>query len=179
MLIDAARWMREGILREGIVDSGWLFCFVHYDVDTVDTTCPRVQLTYDRPGEHLNYPVFLETTQPQLGGLRWWFQCPLCRRRVQKLFLPRGARRFACRHCHQLSYASRNESPYGRAIARAFRIRLRLGGTDSLLDPFPAKPKGMKWKTYDRLQEQYDRYNNASLYFLAQRFHLDLSATNS
>ena len=68
--IDAAKWMREGILPEGVVHSGWQWGFIHYEVHSADVE-PRVQLTYDRSGQHLEYSVFLETTQPQFGGLRW------------------------------------------------------------------------------------------------------------
>jgi hypothetical protein len=53
-------------------------------------------------------------TEPNLGGLRWWFRCPiprpdthLCSRRVRVLYKPLGERLFACRHCHDLSYKSR------------------------------------------------------------------------
>src|SRR5450631_2046225 len=75
--IDSAKWMRQGILRGRIVHSGWQWGFIHYEVNTTDVTRPRVQLTYDRSGQHLDYSVSLETTQPQFGGLRWWFQCPV------------------------------------------------------------------------------------------------------
>jgi hypothetical protein len=142
--------------------------FVRYRVDTWESAHPRVQLTYDRYAEHLDYPVFLETSLSQFGGLRWWFQCPLCRRRVQKLFLPPRASRFACRHCHNLSYATRNQSPKDRCMEAARCIRLRLGGSASLLDAFPDKPKRMWWRTYQRLWERYERYDHASLLLLME-----------
>jgi len=61
-----------------------------------------------------DYTVRLVTTPCHLGGMRWWFICPLmkhgvaCGRRVRKLYL-RG-RYFACRHCHNLTYRSSQES---------------------------------------------------------------------
>ncbi|MBY0460486.1 MAG: hypothetical protein K2V38_24490 [Gemmataceae bacterium] len=66
------------------------------------------------PPEAFDYPVRLVTTSCHLGGVRWWFVCPLtangaaCRRRVRKLYL--SGRYFGCRHCHQLAYRSSQES---------------------------------------------------------------------
>lgn len=46
-------------------------------------------------------------------GKRFYFKCPglddPCGRRVGKLFLPPGERRFACRACHNLTYRSCKE----------------------------------------------------------------------
>jgi hypothetical protein len=33
---------------------------------------------------------------------------------------------------------------------------MRLGGSGSLDEPFPMKPKGMHWKTYRRLETRSD-----------------------
>jgi len=66
-----------------------------------------------RDSEELDYPITVESTRPHFGGLRYWFRCPIlvdgkmpCWRRVGKLHLPRGARRFGCRQCHGLTYES-------------------------------------------------------------------------
>src|ERR1700722_18898824 len=110
----------------------------------MDMARPVVDLSYTLAERgRFEYPVFLHTTQPHFGGLRWWFGCPLCGRRVQKLYRPESAGRFGCRNCHDLSYTSRSKSPLDRSLERARRIRARLGGTDSPFDPFPTKPKGM------------------------------------
>jgi hypothetical protein len=47
----------------------------------------------------------LLTTQPNLGGQRFWFQCE-CGRRVGRLYLPGGQRVFRCRQCYDLTYES-------------------------------------------------------------------------
>ena len=58
----------------------------------------------------------LQTTDPQFGGVRWWFTCPLvargrpCEHRVGKLYLPPGGLYFGCRHCYDLTYTSCQES---------------------------------------------------------------------
>jgi hypothetical protein len=159
--IDSAQWTRAGILHDGCICSGQQ-SFIRYDVNTADGMHSYVNLTYDlRSGEHLDYLVFLETTQPHYGGLKWWFKCPLvrngqpCKRRVQKLFLPPRGSRFGCRHCYNLSYASRSHSSLDRSREKARRIQLRLGGSASLFDPFPPKPRGMWWKSYQRLRYQF------------------------
>jgi len=149
-VLDAARWQREGILEEGCLSERAPLFGVAYHVDATDMSCPHVHLVYMIERQRFEYPVDLQTTRPHLGGLRWWFVCPLCQGRAQKLFLPPDADRFGCRTCHKLSYASSSERPFDRYIARARKIQLRLGGSASLLDPFPAKPKGMWWRTYRR-----------------------------
>jgi hypothetical protein len=56
--------------------------------------------------------IQLVSTIPHFGGVRWWFICPLsvkgvsCRRRVRKLYRPRGATYFGCRTCYNLTYKS-------------------------------------------------------------------------
>jgi hypothetical protein len=96
----------------------------------------------------------------RFGGERPWFLCSVtsggvyCGRRVTKLY---GAGRlFACRHCYRLAYASQQESVHLRGLCKAQKIRMQLGGSASMLDPFPEKPKGMHWGTYDRLHIAHD-----------------------
>ena len=49
----------------------------------------------------------LTTTTPRFGGLRYWFLCPRCGRRVGKLY---HVERWGCRHCHNLAYQSQRRS---------------------------------------------------------------------
>ena len=51
----------------------------------------------------------LEYTECNYGGRRYWFTCD-CMRRVGKLYINKGY--LACRHCHNLTYQSRNASHY-------------------------------------------------------------------
>jgi len=127
---------------------------------STDITGPHVRLAYSftQTGEHLDYRVELVPTWPHFGGPRWWFTCPAtvegraCRRRVRKLYLPPGGKYYACRQCWQLSYTSQREDDMNRALSKAQAIRERLGGSASMSKPFPAKPKGMWWRTYRRLR---------------------------
>lgn len=75
--------------------------------------------------ESLDYQILLATTQCNLGGIRWWFICPIvkhgepCKRRCRILYLPYGSRYFGCRECHELTYTSRQNhrsKPYENFI---------------------------------------------------------------
>lgn len=67
---------------------------------------------------HCKYMVGLTTTPCNYGedSIRYWFLCPLshkdklCGKRVGTLYRPPGELYFGCRHCYNLSYASRNVS---------------------------------------------------------------------
>ena len=120
--------MREEILRADVHQrGGWGWrdsrtgaqtSSLTYEVNTLDVTDPWLRLSYTltRSGEQADYHVRLTTTRPRFGGLRWWFLCPLslngrtCGRRVAKLYLPPRDRYFGCRHCHDLTYTSCQES---------------------------------------------------------------------
>jgi hypothetical protein len=128
--LDANRWMREGILKEGVSRYGsweWIYrggkgFTVHYEVKTLDPAQYFVRLSYSwvwtatKQQESVAYYVHLTTTRPRFGGLRWWFICSLlvnglaCSRRVGKLYLPPSECYFGCRHCYDLSYTSCQES---------------------------------------------------------------------
>ena len=51
-----------------------------------------------------------------------------------------------------LAYASQQESPRSRVISRSRKIRMRLGGSPDVLQPFPKRPRGMHQRTYMRLR---------------------------
>ena len=40
---------------------------------------------------------------------------------------------------------------------------MKLGGSGSMAEPFPAKPKGMHWRTYDRLLLAAEQANALSI----------------
>jgi hypothetical protein len=92
----------------------------------------------------------------RFGGARPFFVCPgvvngiACGRRVAKIY---GAGKyFLCRHCYRLGYASQREDRYDRALRRADKIRMRLGGKPGTAWVFPDRPKGMHRHTYESLQ---------------------------
>ena len=76
---------------------------------------PYVKITYslsdcEGGGTPFDSKVDLVTTPCNFGGVRYWFACPTCGRRVGGLYLAPGSRRFMCRSCGNLTYRSRNRS---------------------------------------------------------------------
>jgi hypothetical protein len=71
-------------------------------------------------------------------------------------FAPNGSL-WRCRHCHDLTYATRQAAPLYRLILKAQKIRERLEGNLGVLDDFPPKPKGMHWRRYQRLRQTHDQ----------------------
>jgi hypothetical protein len=65
-------------------------------------------------------------------------------------------RLFACRHCYRLDYASQQESAHQRGLGKSQKIRMRLGGSPNMLEKFPDKPKGMRWRIYERWRRVHD-----------------------
>ena len=88
-----------------------------------------------------------------LRRLRWWFVCPHLNRRVRKLYLPLGGRHFWSRRAYELAYVSQRETKFDRALRRARKLRLSLGG-DPADDEYPEKPPRMRWATYNRLLDK-------------------------
>lgn len=70
--------------------------------------------TYDEAsGEHVcrvgrTLRIVMLTTDPNLGGVRWWFACPACGARCGALYSPRSLAKMdlRCRACWGLTYRS-------------------------------------------------------------------------
>jgi len=157
--LDIRRLQSDGVLQPGCISAA------PFPVDGAEAASielrsepDRVWLTYIlRRGpdcwQSPNFPVTVERTPCHYGGSRPWFRCPLngCGRRVAILYA--GAV-FACRHCYRLGYPSQREALHARALRRTRAIRVKLGGSPSFSQPFPAKPKGMHRRTYRRLRSK-------------------------
>jgi hypothetical protein len=166
--IDVRRWQRDGFLMPGRAfhwqwtrhgeTAAWI---------SVRTEADRVTLSYrhGRDGGEWKteeYPVRLDWTACTYGGQRPWFLCPApaCGRRVAMLY---GGAAFACRQCHRLAYRSQRETFQDRAARRADKIRARLGWDQGILNDAGGKPKGMCWRTFGRLCNQYAALVGVSL----------------
>lgn len=109
--------------------------------------------------------IFYDWTKQRLGGRRRWFQCPGCGRRCGKLY--ERALLFRCRRCLGLAYQSQRERAEWRSLYRAQQIRVRLGGSANLTQPFPDKPKGMHYATYEALWVEARRHEQRGLTLLS------------
>jgi hypothetical protein len=129
-------------------------------------------LTFTREGIRIAY-AHGETTERQqstgltelaawritplhFGGVRYWIACPRCARRCRVLYW--GVERLRCRLCLELRYASQLKQPGQRAEERAFRIARRLHPRGNALDGCPPRPKGMRRRTFLRLEAEYEHY---------------------
>ncbi len=175
--LDIRRLQRDGLLTPGRT-FGWNWLRNGEEVASIQTRTEvdRVILNYrsrSNGGEWqaMEYPVTLEWTPCNLGGRRAWFLCPArgCGRRVAILF---GGSIFACRHCHKLAYQCQRENDDDRAMRRADSIRRRLGCGAGIANPEGGKPKGMHWRTFERLKAEYAAFANASWAGMAKRLGL-------
>jgi len=161
--VDVRYLQRHKLLTPGrYVSLGWTRGGKPSGDITVAVEAERVTLIYrvrtrGGPWQGVREVVPLDWTPCHYGGKRAWFLCPgkpgaPCGRRVAVLY--DGGRLFLCRHCYDLRYQSQREREPDRARERAQAIRRRLGGSASLFEPFPEKPKGMHWRTYERLRRR-------------------------
>ncbi len=167
--LDIRRWQREGFLEPGRGFS-WRWMRNGETVANIDVRAEagRVILSYrvrqdGGEWESLEYPVYLDWMGCNYGGKRAWFRCPAqrCGRRVAILYLGGGI--FACRHCYRLSYQSQRETDSDRLARRADKIRERLGWEPGILNGKGWKPKGMHWKTFERLTREHDRFTDKAM----------------
>ena len=172
-------WLkREGFLAPGHVsflrwscrgqETGSIKLIAHEDSVELD-------YRYTRGGESedVHYTVWLTYTPCNYGGERPWFRCPNahCGRKVGKLYAV--GKYFLCRHCYGLAYHSQNLNEADRLLWKAQAIRKRLGASPCTWDPIIWKPKGMHWKTFERLRQEALRAGNRSTVLAISRFGPD------
>lgn len=175
--LDVRRLQRDGLLTPGRA-FGWNWSRNGETIASIQmrTEEGRVILNYRSRSngddwKAMEYPVHLEWTGCNLGGQRAWFLCPAqgCGRRVAILY---GGSVFACRHCHKLAYQCQRETGDDRFARRADKIRERLKWDAGILNGNGWKPKGMHWRTFERLRAEHDAFVSASLAGMAKRLGL-------
>ena len=81
---------------------------------------------------------------------------------------------YACRRCHRLAYKCQRETPDDRASRQADKLRDRLGWEAGIHNGNGYKPKGMHWRTFERLEARHDALVNASLMGIAAKLGLGI-----
>lgn len=148
---DCIRLDVRDLRRRGYLFPGWsaLWSWSSGPSIRIEVQAHAIVLSYSSQGEDVRYSVGLTRTACHYGSDRAWFLCPAtrCGRRCAVLY--NADRYFACRRCNGLAYRTQQEKPDGRALIKAERIWRRAGcafGGDE-----GEKPKGMHWRTFDRL----------------------------
>ena len=113
------------------------------------------QVQYHVDEDHLfidshDQVIRLDKTPCHYGGHRKWFLCPQCSKRVAILFDRDD--HYLCRHCHDLPYTSQRVPEFDRLLLKVRKIRDRLNTPRDLSKPVMFKPKGMHWRTFERLK---------------------------
>ena len=165
------RWLaRRGLIAPGSATGPQMIRWVNSDGEVIAGGWISADMEGDKEGSlcirigDLDQRIPLATLPRHYGGRQWFFVCPITNRRASVLWLPRGAQQFASRHAWpgRVAYSSQFMAPMDRAHLGKERIKRRLIGE---LDPeewdLPPKPKWMRWKTYHRLVEGFERYEAA------------------
>lgn len=163
------RWLaRAGLIQPHIV--GWMPMHwtcngkpsgnitVHYDARRPDELILdyRTRAGGEADWTDVREVVRLEWTPCHYGGSRVWCCCPGCGKRKAVLYSLHG--RFRCVACNGLAYSVTREDRLYQLNRRGEKITKRLGAEPEwvlnwLIPPF--KPKGMHWRTYDRLRREW------------------------
>ncbi len=109
---------------------------------------------YRDPSGQIEQAIDVAWTPCNFGGQRPWFRCPDCGRRALILY---AGSHYACRQCHGLYYECQRSRGRWSALTKLQRLRIRLGGSASLSEPFPKRPKGMHHATYEQLKRQAEQ----------------------
>lgn len=157
--IDLAYLNRHKLVGRSVISGTLRWTRGHERTGSVNytVTSDKFHLSYrtraygEEDWQSVEEDIWFDWTDTAFGGRRRWFICPSCCRRCRILY---GGSLLRCRKCYRLTYESQYEPAWGRAISRAQKIRERLGGSGSMDEGFPPKPKGMHWKTYRRLEAQ-------------------------
>lgn len=161
--LDIRRLARQKLLITG---KAFIWRWSSGDAIEVNAHHKRLELRYAIAGKPTqSYWLTLSETTCHFGGVRDWFNCPCCGKQVAKLFLRHS--RFACRTCQRLRYHSQSLDPMARTQWAYGKLQNRLRDNE-------LKPKGMHWRTYERITArmvQLDEQVNARFLQMAARLN--------
>jgi hypothetical protein len=148
--VDVRRWARSGYFeRDSYFSWGWNCggepsgnINVQSTPDSA-TLIYRIKDRYNDEWQDKRQVVPVVRTPCAYGGSRKWFRCPVCARRCELLYL--RAYRFACRKCQRIAYTSQSGGTMDRLMNKSHKLQAKVAD---------GRPKGMRWRTYDRIWEQ-------------------------
>lgn len=135
----------------GFIKGHELFCEIRYTLSDAILGSKEYILT-----------IQTETTPCKFGGFQRWFLCPMqkdgvsCGRRVVLLYLHNTA--FACRHCHNLAYASQNRNHRRPENFLQQNLKDLLAMEELLTEIKRTHYKGEPTKKYQQYKELCQRY---------------------
>ena len=167
--LDLNRLARRGLIKPGAITGP-------VGIVWTDDTGQQIAsgyITADMSGEEtgwlnirlgqLDQCIYLVARRRHFGGRQWFFKCPHLHSLATVLWMPPGAHSFACRERwgRRVAYASQFGDRIARGHRGAAKIKSRLcsvGGFDPDECELPPKPKWMRWRTYNRMVERFERY---------------------
>jgi hypothetical protein len=165
--LDLNRLARKGFVRHGANIGVRGITWTHSYWGDVATGMISADMSGNNEGwfriqlGSLDQWITLVSRPRHFGGRQWYFICPVRHRLVSVLWKPNGATRFCSRQTwgRQVAYQSQFNEATSRAHSGKARIKSRLIAD---LDPdewdLPPKPKWMRWATYNRHVDHFDRY---------------------
>ncbi|MEF9993665.1 MAG: hypothetical protein RSA22_05545 [Acinetobacter sp.] len=131
----------------------------------------QLKLSYAVNGQPYNYGINVETTPCNYGGVRYWFNCTDCHKRVAKLYLRSSF--FLCRKCQKLNYATQQENKLDSTRRVMCRIRHKLDWKYDnawMKSYYKIKPKGMHQTTFDKMVVRHDQLEHKTNRYLMTSF---------
>lgn len=150
--IDLRVLRRAGLLSAGECTYTTLHCqnqglealSVRIFIDLSDADATSIRIAGNGSDTTPKQRVAIGCVPCPLGGVRYYFLCPLEGRRCEQLFLVDGI--FASRKAHRLTYASQSEDELSRAKRKLRKLYRQIGG-----DARYARPRGgNRWRTMQR-----------------------------
>ncbi len=152
--IDSFRLLKERKKRTFLVPAYQLTAILEKD---------GYRITYGKKGKS-SYTIPFEKQDCNYGGNCYFFRCPLCQRRMRKLYFANGA--FLCRKCLNLSYHSQRLRPEDRFGIAKIEIEKYIKRREGDLG-LGIKPPRMHRKTFEKLKDRaefYDAKSGLALY---------------
>lgn len=161
---------KSGVLEHGYI-GGWQWNNGKSTIH-IKTIGQQLILGYSAQGKDFNYPVQTTTTPCNYGGVRYWFECPNCHKRVGKLYIAENLM-FECRKCQNLNYATQQDTKLDSTRLVMYRLRDKLNWQyeNAIMHPWhKIRPKGMHQATFERLVARHDHLDHKANILCMENF---------